>query len=88
MDDEKYLLECGRYIERNPLKAQLAFRAQDYLYSSFREYASDYRNGVVDPSPAYLGLDDRQEVRQRMYEHYVNTDRLENTKKAKELKLV
>ncbi|MCG3177193.1 MAG: hypothetical protein MOGMAGMI_02161 [Candidatus Omnitrophica bacterium] len=88
VDDEKYLLECGRYIERNPIKAQLALRAQDYPYSSFQEYAGDTESGVVDPSPAYLALDDRQEVRQRMYEHYVNTDRIENTKKARELKLV
>jgi putative transposase len=39
VDSERYLLECYRYIELNPVRARLVERAQDYLYSSYRHHA-------------------------------------------------
>ena len=32
--EDAYLLGCGRYIERNPVRAGLVRRAEDYLWSS------------------------------------------------------
>ena len=88
IDDERYLLECGRYIERNPLKAHIALHPEDYEYSSLRFYIGQAKSSRIDPSPAFLALDDREEVRQRMYECYVKSERIEESKKAKQFKLV
>lgn len=35
---EGYLIACGRYIERNPVRAALVERVGEYLYSSARFY--------------------------------------------------
>ena len=46
IDRDEYLIECGRYIERNPLKAKIVKQIEDYEYSSFRYYGLD-RKSVV-----------------------------------------
>jgi putative transposase len=40
IESEGYLLECGRYIERNPLRAGLVENIADYPWSSFSFYAN------------------------------------------------
>ncbi|NLK72082.1 MAG: hypothetical protein GX285_03570 [Clostridiales bacterium] len=39
--DEKYLLGAIRYIHNNPVKANVVERAEDYKWSSIREYQTD-----------------------------------------------
>jgi putative transposase len=39
VDSERYLLECYRYIELNPVRAKLVDRAEEYVYSSYRHHA-------------------------------------------------
>ncbi len=39
IDSERYLLECYRYIELNPVRANLVERAEDYVFSSYRHHA-------------------------------------------------
>jgi len=87
VDDERYLLECGRYIERNPIKAGRVKNPEAYAHSSFSHYLGA-TNAIIDPSPAYLALDDREEVRRRIYELYVKADRLETKAEHKKLMLV
>lgn len=45
VDKDSYLLECGRYIERNPVKAHIVQDPTSYPYSSFLHYAM----GIPDP---------------------------------------
>lgn len=58
IDRDEYLLECGRYIERNPIKAKLVENPEEYAHSSFRYYGRGEGDDLVTPSPAYLGLSD------------------------------
>ena len=60
IDDERCVLECGRYIERNPLKACIAKNPEDYVHSSFRSYIGLESFDLADLSPAFLALDDRE----------------------------
>jgi len=39
IDKESYLLECGRYVERNPLRAGLVDHLRNYPWTSYRIYA-------------------------------------------------
>ena len=77
IDKETYLLECGRYIERNPLKAYLAKSPSDYLYSSYNHYANGLEDDLLTPSPAYQGLHDDISVRRNLYAEYVSSDRIQ-----------
>jgi len=88
IDDEKYLLECARYIERNPIKAQIALTPDKYPHSSYHHYIGSKTNPLIDENPAFLGLDDREEIRQRIYEYYVISDRVDSYKKAKALQSI
>jgi len=75
IENESYLLECGRYIEQNPLRAGLVDRPEDYPYSSFRFYAHANENGVLDESPAFLMLSEAMDERRRIYSDYINQAR-------------
>ena len=49
-----YLASCGRYIERNPVRAGLAVHAWDYHWSSASSYVNGVEDGLTDENP-YLG---------------------------------
>lgn len=41
IDSDAYLLHLSRYIHINPLNAGLVLRAEDWAYSSYRDYIED-----------------------------------------------
>ncbi len=49
--DESYLLNCARYVERNPVRAGLCKRAVDYPWSSAAAHASGKDDGLVKVRP-------------------------------------
>jgi len=48
------LVSCGRYVERNPVRAGLTAVAWDFRWSSAAAYVRKVRDGVTDENP-YLG---------------------------------
>lgn len=54
IEGDSHLLAVLRYIERNPLRAGLVARAQDWLWSSLRERSQARADGFVDPGPVAL----------------------------------
>ena len=56
---ERYLLACGRYIERNPVRADIVPEAQDYPYSSARFYCLGELDRVTVEDSVFIqfGLD-------------------------------
>lgn len=69
--EDAYLLKCGCYIERNPVKAGLVKDPADYPWTSYRTYASGEENPIIDLNPAYLALSDDIETRRKIYIEYV-----------------
>ena len=73
--DERYLLECGRYIERNPVRAGIVKHPADYAYSSSRYYLRGELSCILSPSPAYLAISEDPDTRRALYEQYVTETR-------------
>jgi putative transposase len=45
--EESYLMECARYIERNPLRAGLVDDLFAWQWSSFSYYAKGIKDGII-----------------------------------------
>ena len=72
---ESYLLECARYIERNPVRAKLVHQPEDYSWSSFSSYAFGAPNPLITPNPLYLEMDSAERGRRTQYQRYVKQAR-------------
>ena len=68
----RYLLACMRYIELNPVRAQIVARPQDYRWSSFRANALGYRDPVVKPHALYYALGRTPAQRRDAYARFVS----------------
>ena len=85
IETEAYLLDCGRYIERNPVRAKLVQDPRDWPYSSYKVYACGFNDCLVDHSVAYLSLANDEQTRQKLYREHVETIRPYETLLDKEL---
>jgi len=76
IDQERYLLACGLYVERNPVRAGLADSPDAYAYSSYRFYALGDSNRFLEENPLYHDLGATREARRQAYrEAYLTRER-------------
>jgi len=76
IDKESYLLECARYIERNPLRAKLVNDLREYKYSSFHYYALAQPDELLNKiNPLYKDFGSNPVARQAAYLKYVLQER-------------
>lgn len=76
ISNDAYLLECGRYIERNPLRSKMVLELSRYRWSSYLLYAKGEKNDIVKSwNPLYLNLADTDEERKELYVNYVSQGR-------------
>jgi putative transposase len=59
VDNEQYLWAVARYIERNPLKAGLVKRTEDYRWSSAKAHLGGTDDTVLGPSFTWLDPSER-----------------------------
>jgi len=55
VENDKYLLACGRYIERNPLRVGLVESLGGYFWSSFLAHAEGRQDGITDRHGIFAG---------------------------------
>ena len=67
VDSTDYLLTCYRYVELNPVRAQLVHAPQDYEWSSYRANALGRPCSLVAPHFEFLSLGDTAEERRQAY---------------------
>jgi putative transposase len=67
--DQAYVLTCQRYIELNPVRANMVSDPSDYPWSSYRSNAFGESNPLLIPHPDYLALGANGDDRQRHYRH-------------------
>ena len=71
---ESYYLQCGRYIERNPVKAGLVKEAAAYRYSSARFYVDGASDELVTANLYYEGMGKSPLERREAYRQFVSLD--------------
>ncbi|HJV02899.1 MAG TPA: transposase [Burkholderiaceae bacterium] len=67
VQQERYFLQCQRYIELNPVRAGLLADPAAYRWSSYRCNAWGRPDRVLSPHSMYLRLGDGPEQRQQAY---------------------
>jgi len=76
VNNDQYLLECGRYIEFNPVRAKIVTHPSEYSWSSYNHYAISTHNILVTKNPAFIDLGRTIQERQKRYIQYVTFPRL------------
>lgn len=71
IESDRYLMACGRYIERNPVRAKMVAGALEYPYSSAQYYCLGIHDGITDGAGFYEGLADRPQRRQKLYREFL-----------------
>ena len=67
IDKDEYLLACGLYIERNPLRARIVDSTRRYPYSSYNYYAHGQKNDLINRDLYYNELGHNDKERQEEY---------------------
>lgn len=71
IERDEYLLECGRYIERNPLSANLVKDPKNYPYSSYSFYGDKKEDLLITQNPLYDTMGKDPMERMAAYRFYV-----------------
>jgi len=74
VDTEQYLLICYRYIELNPVRANMTDNPANYPWSSFRHNATGQKNNLVTAHDRYLALGNNEIERQQAYRDLFETE--------------
>lgn len=67
VDSENYVLTCYRYIELNPVRANMVKHPGDYRWSSYAHNAHGQPDAALTPQAEYLRLGTRDAERQTAY---------------------
>jgi putative transposase len=67
ISDEQYLLTCMRYIELNPVRADMVSTPGQYRWSSYRRNAQGKKDSLVTEHPLYTQLGKTQASRCEAY---------------------
>ena len=68
----RYLFACMRYIELNPVRANIVARPESYRWTSYRANALGYIDPIVTPHPLYYTLGRSPEARCAAYARFVD----------------
>ena len=82
--DDHYLFACYRYIEMNPVRADIVQTPDEYAWSSYRANALGVTNSIVKPSKSWIALGTDDELRRRAYRRMF--DRPENATLVAEIR--
>lgn len=67
LDSEQYLLSCSRYIELNPVRADMVKHPTDYPWSSYHFNALGVSNSLIKAHTIYTALGQDVSSRQSAY---------------------
>ncbi|MDD3274776.1 MAG: transposase [Candidatus Omnitrophica bacterium] len=77
IDNDAYLMECARYIERNPLRAKIIDKLEEYPWSSYHYYSRGKADNLINlNNPLYESLGQTAEDRRKSYAKYILQERL------------
>ncbi|MEK7772633.1 MAG: transposase, partial [Pseudomonadota bacterium] len=67
VQSEHYLLTCMRYVEFNPVRAEMVQTPGEYQWSSYRANALGKEDQLLTPHDQYSALGSTAEARQQSY---------------------
>ena len=68
---DTYLLACCRYVEMNPVRANMVTGPRQYRWSSYRERIGQVNRGILDLDSSYLALGEDTTQRIDRYQAYL-----------------
>ena len=71
IDSERYLAQCGKYIELNPVRVGIVEKPEDYTFSSYNFYAAGRKDKLIDPDPLYFNFKDTEDKKQKAYKEII-----------------
>ena len=74
VDSEAYLLTCMRYIEMNPVRANMVEHPGDYRWSSYHSNAGAHQGSMLEAHPVYKRLGLSLEQQQYAYRELFRKD--------------
>jgi REP element-mobilizing transposase RayT len=78
VDKESYLLELGRYIHLNPVRARIVKRSEDYKWNSYREYISEGSGDTItDTEDTLYSFSKKRAIAIKKYQEFVKAGILE-----------
>lgn len=94
---EKYVMHLGGYIEKNPVRAGLVQKPEDWPWSSYKFYSTGQSLDIlvvgrdnkkklislIDESPFYLNLGKNANERQKNYQNFIGAINKEDINKKK-----
>lgn len=86
IDSEAYLLSCMRYIELNPVRAQMVAHPAEYRWSSYRSNAEGIADNLISVHPLYDALansvDGRKQAYRELFTNYLQDKELKQIRDA------
>lgn len=86
IDSDHYLLTCMRYIELNPIRANMVNHPGEYKWSSYHANAQGEKDPLIEQHPLYIELGSSSEARQAAYRelfrHLMDNDTLHEIREA------
>lgn len=73
IEKERYLVACGRYIERNPVRAGIVVAAELYPYSSAAYYCIGRTDAIITESPCYFAFGQDNSQRREEYRKFLQS---------------
>ena len=88
IDSEHYLLTCSRYIELNPVRAQMVNHPSDYKWSSYRSNAEGREETLLSQHELYKRLGRNNKARKQEYralfDHHIETKEINDIRRGAE----
>ena len=73
---DEYFIQCGKYIELNPLRVGLVQKPEDFPFSSYNYYAFGKADDLITEDFLFSDLGSNKEARQSAYKELVIDDML------------
>ena len=91
VDTGAYLLTCMRYIELNPVRANMVSHPAEYPWSSYRHNGGACQDNVIKPHPLYIQLgkyrQNRCAVYRGMFATHIEQDMLDQIRDTLNMEL-
>lgn len=71
ISNDPYFIQCGKYIELNPVEADMVKNPEDYPWSSYRYYALAEENDLITKNIFYNELGTNNKERRKEYRNMV-----------------